>query len=135
MHRLDALGVAILRVTMGAVFVGHGGRKLFVDHFTGVARNMAFLGLPAPEVLAVAATLIEFVGGLLLVLGLFTRWAAIVLAVDVAAALVFARLQGGFFLPDGFEYSMVLLAATVALSLTGPGKAALDSRLKHDRIF
>lgn len=134
MHRLDALGITILRVVVGIVFAVHGGQKLFVLHFAGVARNFARMGIPLPDVSAVVVTLVEFLGGLMLVLGLFTAWAALLLAIEMAVAIVTVHLRNGFFLP-GAEYALTLLAANIALALAGPGEAALDQRLKRDRIF
>lgn len=135
MRSVQGLGIAILRVIVGIVFVSHGGQKLFVYHFAGVARNFAALGIPAPEVAAVAVTLVEFLGGLMLILGLFTRWAALLLAVDMTVALVAAHIKHGFWLPYGIEYPLILLAVNIALALSGPGAAALDQKLNRNRIF
>lgn len=135
MHRFDALGITILRVTVGLVFVIHGLQKLFVIRFAGVSQMLAAIGIPLPDVAAVALTLVEFIGGLLLIAGLFTRWAALLLAVDMAVALVAVHLRNGFFLPGGFEYTLTLLAANIALALSGPGALALDRLMKRDRIF
>jgi putative oxidoreductase len=134
-YRIDALGITILRVVIGIVFVIHGGQKLFVYRFAGVARNFAAMGIPLPDVSAVAVTLVEFLCGLLLIVGLFTTWAALLLAIDMAVAIVAVHLRNGFFLPQGFEYALTLLAANVTLAISGPGDAALDGRLKRDRIF
>jgi putative oxidoreductase len=53
----------------------------------------------------------------------------------MAVAIVAVHLRNGFFLPQGFEYALTLLAANVTLAISGPGDAALDGRLKRDRIF
>ena len=135
MHKLDALGITILRVVVGIVFTIHGGHKLFVDHFAAVARNFAGLGIPLADSSAVVVTLLEFLGGLLLIAGLFTRWAALLLAIEMLVAIVAAHLRNGFFMPGGFEYPLTLLAANIALVLSGPGKAALDRELSLNRIF
>jgi putative oxidoreductase len=134
-YRLDARGITILRVTVGLIFVIHGGQKLFVFHFAGVSRSLAGMGIPLPDVSAVVVTLVEFLGGLLLIAGLFTRWAALFLAIEMAVALLAVHLRNGFFLPRGYEYTLALLAANLALALSGPGPLALDHRLKRDRIF
>jgi putative oxidoreductase len=133
--KLDALGVTILRVVVGMVFAVHGGRNLFVLHFARVARNFAVLGMPRPDICAVAVTLLEFIGGLMLILGLFARWPALLLAAEMLVAIFVAHLRNGFVGPNGFEYPVTLLAANLALAFNGPGWAALDSKLKPERIF
>jgi len=81
-------GLTVLRVVVGAVFLIHGCQKLFIFGFHGVAGFLGPLGVPAPGVAAVVLTLVEFVGGALLVLGLFTRWAAWLLAIDMVVAIL-----------------------------------------------
>jgi putative oxidoreductase len=70
--------------------------------------------------------LVEFVGGLALLLGLFTRWAAIPLAIDMLVAMLTVHLKAGFFLPNGYKFVLTLLAANVALALLGSGEASLE---------
>jgi len=77
---LQPWGLTVLRVVVGAVFLMHVCQKLFVFGFHGVAGFLGPLRVPAPAVFAVVLTLVEFVGGALLILGLFTRWAAWLLA-------------------------------------------------------
>jgi len=122
-------GLTILRVVVGIAFLMHGWQKLFVLHFAGVAGFLGHLGIPLPMVTAVVLTLVEFLGGAALVLGLFTRWAAWLLAIDMLVAILLVHLKGGFFLPQGFEYALALLAANIALALTGPGAASVDGAL------
>jgi len=134
-YTLETLGIAVLRVVVGIVFAMHGGQKLFVYHFSGVARGFAGMGIPLPDISAVVVTLVEFIGGLLLILGLFSRFAAWLLAIDMTVAIVAVHLRNGFFLPHGFEYPLVLLAANITLALSGPGDPALDRKLGRSRIF
>ncbi len=126
---LQGWGIAILRVVVGIVFLVHGGQKLFVWGFGGVAGFMAKVGIPAPMLAAVLVTLVEFVGGLALVLGLFTRWAAIPLAINMVVAILVVHWPAGFFLPNGFEFALTLLAANAALVLLGSGEASVDGLL------
>jgi putative oxidoreductase len=121
------LGIAFLRVVVGVVFLAHGGQKLFVLGFASVAGKMQQLGMPLPVPSAVVVTLVEFLGGLGLILGLRARWAAFFISIDMLVAVLAVHLRGGLFLPRGFEYALTLLAASVALTLLGPGALALDS--------
>ena len=127
--KLQGWGLTILRVVVGIVFFVHGGQKLFIYGFSGVAGFMGRLGIPAPMLSAVVVTAVEFLGGAALVLGVVTRWAAILLALNMLGAILTVHLKAGFFLPHGYEFALTLLAATVALGLAGPGEAAIDTAL------
>lgn len=131
--KLRGWGITILRLVVGIVFLVHGAQKLFVFGFGGVAGFMGQLGIPAPALAAVVVTLVEFLGGLALVLGLLTRWAAALLAIDMAVAVVVVHLPAGFFLPNGYEFALTLLGASVALALAGAGEASLDGILAKQR--
>ena len=127
--QIQGWGITVLRVVVGIVFLAHGGQKLFVWGFGGMAGFLGQVGIPAPMLAAVVVTLVEFLGGLALLLGLFTRWAAIPLAINMAVAILTVHLRAGFFLPNGYEFALTLLAANVALILLGSGEASLDSLL------
>jgi putative oxidoreductase len=123
-------GIVPLRLMVGAVFVMHGGQKL-MGGFQNFGNTLSHLGIPAPLVAAVIVTVVEFFGGIALILGLFSRWAAVLLAIDMLVAVLKVHLRGGFFLPRGFEYALTLLTANIALAVLGPGAAALDSVLRR----
>ena len=122
-------GLTFLRIAVGVVFLMHGGQKLFVLGLHGVAGMLGGMGLPLPMVSATVLTLVEFLGGLALILGIFTRYAALLIAFAMLVAILLVHLKGGFFLPRGFEYPLVLLAANLTLALSGPGALALGSRI------
>lgn len=125
--RMQGWGLTILRVVVGSVFLVHGFQKLFLIGFGGVAGMMEGLGVPAPGLFAVILTLVELLGGLALILGLFTRVVAIPLAIDMLVATLTVHLPNGFSAANGgYEFTLVLLAASLALAVAGPGEAALD---------
>jgi putative oxidoreductase len=124
MHRW---GITFLRIVVGTVFLMHGGQKLFVTGFHGVAVFLGHLGFPYPLIWSVILILAEFLGGIALIVGLFTRWVAAILAIEMTVALVKVHLHGGFFLPHGFEFVLTLLAANLCLALSGAGMLALDN--------
>ena len=125
--RTQGWGLTVLRVVVGLVFLVHGAQKLFVFGFGGVTGLLSGLGVPAPGLFAVVVTLVELVGGIALILGLFTRVVAPLLAVDMLVATLTVHLANGFFAQNGgYEFTLLLLAAAVALTIAGPGEAALD---------
>ncbi len=124
-------GIAALRIVVGIVFLAHGGQKFFVWGFGAVAGGFGQIGIPAPMLAAVIVTLVEFLGGLALLLGLFTRWAAVPLAINMLGAILTVHLRAGFFLPDGYEFALTLLAANLALSLLGSGEASVERLLER----
>ena len=129
----NAWAVTILRVAVGIVFLAHGAQKLFVLHFSGVTHLFTQAGIPLPHLSAVVVTLVEFLGGLALVLGLGTRIGALLLAIDMLCAIALVHFKLGFFAPRGFEYPFVLLAANIGLALTGAGALALDNLFGREK--
>ena len=122
-------GITILRVMVGIVFLAHGGQKVFVYGFSGVQGAFGQMGIPMPTVLGPFVALLELVGGLMLVVGVGTRWVSILLAIEMAVAVLKVHLSHGFFLPGGFEYALMMFAASCAVALEGPGAAALGRTL------
>ena len=127
MKRHTEAGLAVLRIGVGGVFAAHGLQKLAVFGIPGLAGVMTQLGIPFPTLSALAVTAAELLGGLALVAGAFTRLAALPLAFSMLVAGLTAHLKGGFFLPSGVEYVLVLFLASVTLALTGPGAWAVDN--------
>ena len=121
--------IAILRVVTGIVFFAHGWQKIFVDGLNRFAGFLGQIGVPAPNFFSPLVAWVELLGGLALILGLFTRWATIPLAINMLVAAVTVHLKGGFFLPAGYEYALVLLAASISLFLAGSGEFAIDNIL------
>jgi putative oxidoreductase len=127
MEKKQALGLALVRAIVGIVFLAHGSQKLFVFGFSGVTGFFSHLGIPFPAVAAVVVTLVEFLGGVALLIGLFTRYAAALIAIDMLVAILKVHLKGGFFLPAGYEFALTLLVASVALMIAGAGAPSVDA--------
>lgn len=116
----------VLRVVTGVIFAFHGWQKL-QGGLAGTTGLVQSLGFPMPELFAVLLIVAELGGGILLILGLLTRWAATFTAIVSLVALVLVHLPNGFSMATGgYEYILLLLAASVSLMLSGAGKWSLD---------
>jgi putative oxidoreductase len=131
-------GPAALRLCVGAVFLAHGAQKLFGawggGGLSATAGYFTTLGLPQPFAMAILVGSVELAGGVLLIAGGATLWAALALLIDMVAAAWMVHLPNGFFLNwsltpgrgHGIEFHLVLIGALASLMMTGPGGFSVD---------
>ena len=119
-------GMLPIRIAVGLVFLMHGAQKLFVFGLDGTADIMGKLGLPLPLLAAAIVIVVELLGGLAILFGVFARLAGALLAFEMVVAIFVARLAGGFFAPYGYEFELTLLAACLTFAFNGPGRMSLE---------
>jgi putative oxidoreductase len=123
---LQPLGLLVLRVALGTIFLTHGYPKL-----TRSAADMQAMfvqhGLPAQ--LVYVAGVLETFGGILLIVGLFARPAALLLAIEMAVAIVKVHSGHGIMALREYEFPLALGAACLALATVGAGLISADNFL------
>jgi putative oxidoreductase len=124
-----SIGVLIIRLALGAVFVYHGSQKLFgafggpgLDGFAGFLETMH---VPAPHVSAVLAACAEFGGGLALGTGIMLRLLAVPLVFTMLVASWATHGNGFDIQHGGMEYSLILALIVTGVAILGPGRYAL----------
>ena len=123
LDRLQPLALLVMRLALGVVIVGHGYQKVFggLQHH---AQFVASLGLPAWT--AYLSSFTEFFGGLMLLIGLFTRLAAFAVCINLSVAIAKVHLHNGLIGNAGYEFPLALAALAFALIFFGGGAIALD---------
>lgn len=119
------LGLTVLRVVMGLIFLYSGYLKVFHRGFAvGGFRHM---GIPLPEILGPIVSFLELGGGALLVVGLFTRYLGILFAGEfIVATLVITNLSSNLKGLAGARLEILLVAGAIVLVTNGAGALGLD---------
>jgi len=131
LDRLQPLSLFVMRLALGVIMVAHGYHKVFggLHHH---AQVVASLGLPAW--LGYVSSFTEFLGGLLILAGLFTRPAAFAVCINLAVAIWKVHWHNGLQTasPDrpGYEFPLAAAALAFALVFFGGGPIALDHVLR-----
>ncbi|MDH3734066.1 MAG: DoxX family protein [Gemmatimonadota bacterium] len=131
------LGLAILRIVLGVIFIAHGWPKF--GGMEGTAGFLASLGVPAPALAAWGIALLETVGGLLLVVGAFVTPVAALLTVHMVTGIFLVHIPNGFYVigpgSGGYEFNLVLSASLLAMIFVGAGNWALQDRLGNKDVL
>jgi putative oxidoreductase len=131
------LGLLVLRLVVGLLFVGHGAQKLFGSFGghgpEGTGAFFESVGMRPGRTMALAAGSIELIGGLLFAAGLVTPLGAALISITMFTAIWTVHSGNGLWAPEGgYEYNLVLLAAAFAVSAIGAGAWSLDHALELD---
>ena len=125
-NRQLSLGLLLLRIAVGTIFVLHGKQKLFGMGFAGVTGAFTHMGVPLPGVMGPFVALLEFFGGIALIVGLLTRLFALGFAIDMLVAILLVQLKNGF---SHYELEFLLCVSSAALLFMGGGEFSIDSLL------
>lgn len=133
--RTDHYAALLLRVSLGALFLAHAGLKLFVFTLAGTAQFFGSVGLP--PALAYVTITAELLGGIALVLGLWTRVVAIALTPILLGAIFTVHGTAGFFFDNahgGWEYPAFWIIALIVQAMLGDGAYALHTSRNVDSV-
>jgi putative oxidoreductase len=122
-NSLQPLGLLALRLALGIIFFSHGYPKL--AHQGGGMQGF-FVQHGLPGYFVYISGVLEAFGGLLLVLGLFVRGAALLLAIEMAVAIWKVHSSGGYLAVHNYEFPMAVMTACFALATVGAGMISLD---------
>jgi putative oxidoreductase len=119
----------LIRIVVGVMFLMHVWGK-FNAGAARIATSFGNYGLPMPDLFAYTAMGLELVGGVCLIIGLFTRFFAAALAVEMGIALIVAHLPKGYAAgAGGYEYVLLIGVALLMIAMRGGGPYSVDAKL------
>ena len=134
LYSLRFWSLTLLRAFLGFLFTYHGALRLFVP--TNLAGSIVYftqVGIPFAKYLVYLFGAVEIVGGLLLLLGLFTRLAAFVVMLELVYVFFRVHLRNGFFVnTNGYEFVLILIFALIFVLVNGPGHLSLGKLFKKE---
>jgi putative oxidoreductase len=128
--KLD-IALLVLRLVLAAVFITHGYQKLFGFGISGVTGMFTKMGVPLATMVAPFISVLEFLGGIALLFGAFTRVAAFLLACDMLGAIILVHAPNGYAAPKGVEVVLGNFGMAVAIALLGAGAYSIDALLSR----
>jgi len=123
---LQPLGLLVLRLVLALIFFSHGYPK--VTH-SAPGMQTFFVEHGLPGYFVYISGVMEVFGAVLLALGVFTRAAALLLAIEMGVAIWKVHSAGGYLAVHNFEFPLAMLAACFALATVGAGRLSLDQPL------
>ncbi len=120
-----------LRVVTGVIFLMHGWMKYSVVTVGSFSGYLESLNVPMPDAFAYIVIAVEIIGGIALILGAFTHWAAKLTGLVALFAMFLVHVQDGFYISiqggkNGYEFVLLLLVACLVIMTHGGGKYSLD---------
>ncbi|ANE48620.1 oxidoreductase [Paenibacillus swuensis] len=129
------LGLLIIRVVVGLLFVGHGAQKLlgwFGGYgLKGTAGWLDSIGMKPGMTMAIMAGASEMLGGLLLAVGLFTWVGAALIVITMVVSIAKVHGSNGLWVTqNGYEYNLVLIVVAIGVAMIGAGEFSLDAMIQ-----
>lgn len=129
--------VILVRLIVGAVFLSEGVQKFLYPDALGVGR-FAKIGIPAPEVMAPFVGVCEVACGVLFLLGLLTRFAAVTMIINMLVAISTTKvpmlLHNGFWkMAHEARTDWAMLLGSIFLLVVGAGSWSLDAKISRER--
>ena len=126
----------ILRIGLGAILIPHGCQKLFgMFGGMGLSGNAALfdrIGYSPGMFWGTLVGLTELVGGILLILGLLTRFAAAAVLIFMIVAVKFTSAKGFFWTNGGFEFALLIGICALFFLIRGGGYLSLDRSIGRE---
>ncbi len=127
LDRLQPLALLVMRMSLGAIMAAHGYQNVF-RHLHDHVHMVASLGMPAW--LGYVSSFTELLGGLLILVGFFTRAAAFALCIDLVVAIWKVHFHNGLMGDHGYEFPLAIATLAFALIFFGGGAIAIDHVLR-----
>ncbi len=135
--RLGRVAPLLVRLIVGGIMTAHGWQKLNAGIPKFGTATLVPLGVPYPDVMAYVVTYTELIGGVLLIVGLLSRLAALALLIELVTTISLVKVNVGLIAPAargaGAELDLALIAGFLTILLAGPGLLALDGLLRIER--
>jgi putative oxidoreductase len=134
---LDRYMLPMLRIVLGAILIPHGFQKLLGwfggPGFARIAASFDNIGYKPGAFWVTVVCLTEIIGGVMLIFGFFTRFAALGITIFMINAVWFTQSTKGFFwLAGGSEYSILILAVALVFLVKGGGECSIDAKMSKE---
>ena len=134
LYNLRFWSLTLLRLFLGAAFTYHGALRLLVPaNLAGSITYFGLVGIPYPQVTVYVFGIVELVCGVLLFLGLFTRWSAFLIMLEMIYIFFRVHLENGFLVGNNvYEFVLILVFALVFVLVNGPGHLSLGKLFRKE---
>lgn len=134
MSTIKEIALLVSRILFGVILIAHGWDKFQITGLEGVTGYFASLGIPAAGFAAAVVGAIELIGGIMIVLGAFTRVVTLIIAAVMLGAAVFAHASFGIYAANGgWELVGAIGAGMLALFVIGAGAWSVDALIARNK--